>query len=89
MKQHTEKMDVQLLKEKKRSVTKIVTKSTRKDNQTNSRSTKRKEKQATAFDEEEPLNEYMAGVLKKRKDDQAKLKSLGLGTPPSQQTQAK
>ena len=72
MKQHTEKMDFQLLEEKKRSITKIVTKSTRKDNRTNARSTKRKETQATAFDEEEPLNEYMAGVSKKRKDNRAK-----------------
>ena len=89
MKQHTEKMDVQLLEEKRRGVKNIVSKNRKNDNRAKSRLSKTKEKEGSAFDDEEPLNEYMAGVLQKRKDNKAKLKSLGLGTPPSQSGQAK
>ena len=89
MKQHTEKMDVQLLEEKRRGVNKIVSNNAKKDNQAKLRWSKTKEKEGTNFDDEELLNEYMAGVLRKQKDNRAKLKSLGLGTPPSQNGQAK
>ena len=89
MKQHTEKMDVQLLEEKRRGVKNIVSKNRKNDNRAKSRLSKTKEKEGSAFDDEEPLNEYMAGVLQKRKDNKAKLKSLGLGTPPSQSGQAR
>ena len=89
IKNQTKQMDNQLLKEKKRTVADIVAKATKKKLQTKQKSPKKKELQGKTFDNKEPLNEYMEGVLKKRKKNWAKLKSLGLGTPPTLQSQAK
>ena len=86
IKDHTEKMDSQLLEEKKRAVSDIVAKAAKNKAAPKGQSKKTTKSIGKKFDDEEPLNEYMAGVIEKRKKNQAKLKSLGLGTPVLQKT---
>ena len=77
------------MEEKKKNVGDIVAKVTKKKAAPKGPSKKTTKTIGKKLDDEEPLNEYMAGVIEKRKKNQAKLKSLGLGTPISQKTRPK
>ena len=79
MKAQTEKMDQELLKEKERVVSDIVTATTKKTKGTKpAKKINKYNKSSKSLDEETPLSEYMESVQVKRKANKTKLQSLGL-----------
>ena len=79
MKAQTEKMDLELLEEKERVVSDIVSATTKKAKVTKpTRGKKRINKSSKTIDDESPISEYMESVHVKRKANKKKLQSLGL-----------
>ena len=79
MKAQTEKMDLELLEEKERVVSDIVSATTKKAKITKpTRGKKRINKSSKTIDDESPISEYMESVQIKRKANKKKLQSLGL-----------
>ena len=76
MKLQTEKMDKELLVEKRKQITECVKKNAKK------KTTKKKEVPSDEEDENANLSEYMKRVNLKRKRNDEKIKSLGLNKTP-------
>ena len=74
MKAQTEKMDLELLEEKERVLSDIVSATTKKAKITRpTREKKRSRKASKIIDDESPISEYMESVQVKRKANKKKL----------------